>query len=324
VFTFSARFGLGEAQPARTPSALAGLHVLIIDDSESQRRIFKRALQRAGVGVDAFGKAEAGLEALLQDRKQRYDALLVDVRGPDTDDFALVERIRAVPALKTMRIMVLATLGMRGDTAYCRKLGISAYLVKPTSPYEVLEALQRVMEQPLEVGVEAPVVTRHNLHEGLGQETALPQPEPEDPPGDAPVTGLAESDKPLNILLAEDNPVNQKLACTILQRKGHHVVVAENGRIALETFRRLPFDLVLMDVQMPIMGGLEATQEIRALEAARAVARPVVIAAMTANAFAGDRIACLEAGMDDYLSKPMRMAELERVLGGVAMGSYRA
>jgi CheY-like chemotaxis protein len=203
------------------------------------------------------------------------------------DGFALVEEIRRRPELATATIMMLTSAGHRGDAARCKELGVSAYLLKPIRQSELREAVARVLGAQAPKGA-IPLVTRYSLQDAREPGTSL------------------------KVLLAEDNAVNQRLAVRLLEKRGHQVVVAGNGREALEAMRKERFDLVLMDIQMPEMDGFEATAAIREDEKYSGEHRPVI--ALTAHAMKGDREQCLAHGMDGYLTKPIRPQELEEIL----------
>jgi CheY-like chemotaxis protein len=183
--------------------------------------------------------------------------------------------------------MMLTSAGNRGDAARCQELGVSAYLLKPIRQSELREAIARVLGAKEQEG-EIPLITRYSLQDARDPATFL------------------------RVLLAEDNAVNQRLAVRLLEKRGHKVVVAGNGREALEALEKESFDLVLMDVQMPEMDGLAATVAIREKENGTNTHVPVV--ALTAHAMKGDRERCLTAGMDGYLSKPIRPPELDAIL----------
>jgi CheY-like chemotaxis protein len=212
-----------------------------------------------------------------------FPLVLVDANMPEMDGFALVEQIRRNPGLAGAAIMMLTSASHSGDVARCRELGVVQYLTKPIGQLELLEAIQQAV--------------------GSSREAVAPAPQPST---DLP---LRERRTGFRILLAEDNLVNQMLAVRLLEKRGHHVQVAGDGREALEKLKTADFDLVLMDVQMPEMDGFEATAAIREREKATAGSHQIVIA-MTAHAIAGDRERCLRAGMDGYVSKPFRLAEL--------------
>jgi two-component system, sensor histidine kinase and response regulator len=190
--------------------------------------------------------------------------------------------------LPTPTIMMLTSGGQRGDAARCEELGIAAYLIKPVRQAELREAVIRVLHAK-QKELPVPKITRHSL---------------EDKGGD--------SLQSLHVLLAEDNRVNQKVATRLLEKRGHHVVLAGSGEEALEALAQRSFDLVLMDVHMPGMDGFEATVAIREKEESTGLHQPII--AMTALAMTGDRERCLAAGMDGYLSKPIDLQKLDEVL----------
>jgi CheY-like chemotaxis protein len=209
---------------------------------------------------------------------------------PDVDGFTLIERIKEEPNLASITIMMLTSAGDRGDAARCRALGVTAYLTKPIRQSELLDAIMASL------GAASPERSRQLVT----------------------VHSMRENRRPLHILLAEDNVVNQTLALRLLEKGGHSVVVAVNGREAVEIWKRERFDLILMDVQMPEMGGFEATAAIRHAELGGGIRIPIV--AMTARAMAGDRESCLEAGMDAYVAKPISGAELVTTIESVVSG----
>jgi CheY-like chemotaxis protein len=200
---------------------------------------------------------------------------------PEMDGFTLAEKIQKDPSLIAVTIMMLTSAGHLGDAARCRELGISAYLVKPIRQTELLEGICQVLNKKAPEEKTTRLVTHHTLQENKHRS---------------------------RILLAEDNAVNQTLAVRLLEKRGYSVSVAGDGRSAVAMFEKEPFDLVLMDVQMPGMDGFEATAAIRAGE--KAAGRSIPIIAMTAHALKGDQERCLAAGMNDYVSKPIRTSEL--------------
>jgi two-component system sensor histidine kinase/response regulator len=197
------------------------------------------------------------------------------------DGFDLAGRMRERAGSAPPTVMMLTSGGQRGDGARCRELGIAAYLTKPVRPSDLLEAIRLVLTAA-PGGGRRNLVTRYSLAASVRE---------------------AGAPKPLSILLAEDNRVNQQLAVRLLEKQGHRVSVAENGQAALDALEAARFDLVLMDVQMPGLSGLEATVAIRARERDSGEHLPII--AMTARALNGDREACLAAGMDGYISKPV-------------------
>jgi signal transduction histidine kinase/CheY-like chemotaxis protein/ligand-binding sensor domain-containing protein len=296
---------------------LAGLPVLVVDDNPTNRRILGEMLRHWGMRPEL---APSGAEAitLLQEADRRgvgFALLLVDAQMPGMDGFTLVQRLRQQTDLGKITIMMLTSAGQRGDAARCRELGIAAYLVKPIVQSQLFDAMLKVLAakareattpsvQPREVGPQDGL----RGHASKGYETAL-------------VTRhtLREARQHQRILLAEDNVVNQVLASRLLEKHGHSVVVVNNGRSALEVLDKEKFDLVLMDVSMPEMDGLETVAAIRAREGATGVHMPIV--AMTAHAMKGDRERCLEAGMDAYISKPIQPRELFEAIKSVSLVS---
>jgi two-component system sensor histidine kinase/response regulator len=210
---------------------------------------------------------------------------VMDMHMPQMDGFALVERIRETTSFSRIAIVMLTSAGHRSDAARCRKLHLAGYLVKPARRSELRDAIVRA----------------------LG--TLQPRPAPA-----SDVRTPRESDKPLRILVAEDNLVNQKLITKLLEKRGHEVSVVENGRAALDLLERSSFDLVLMDVQMPVLDGLEAVRLLRGREIGMPFHQRVV--ALTAHAMKRDLDRCFAAGMDGYLSKPIRPEELDLALQG--------
>jgi two-component system sensor histidine kinase/response regulator len=210
---------------------------------------------------------------------------IVDRNMPGMDGFALIERLRRTPASAPPAVLMLTSDRQFGDLARCRELGIGVHLTKPVRPAELQDAIRRTLVSGCPIPVAAVKATSLSA-------TA-------DQPG-GPVR--------LRVLLAEDNPVNQRVAVAMLEKRGHGVTVVENGRLATEALIREAFDIVLMDVQMPEMNGLEATLRIRERE--RHTGRRTPIVAMTAHAMIGDKERCLEAGMDGYITKPITMAVL--------------
>jgi CheY-like chemotaxis protein len=217
-----------------------------------------------------------------------FPLAILDFQMPGMDGFALATRIRAHPDLRDTRLFMLTSAGQRGDAARCREIGIEVYLLKPVKQSALLEAIACSLGRPVAPGMLP--ITRHSLN---------------------------ESRPKLRVLLAEDNAINQKLATRLLQKQGHTVTVANDGREAVEAVENGEFDVVLMDVQMPNMSGYEAAAAIRVRE--RASGKHVPIVAMTAHAMKGDEQRCLEAGMDGYVSKPIQpdhmMEAIARVTG---------
>jgi signal transduction histidine kinase/DNA-binding response OmpR family regulator len=311
AFHFTAGFGVPErsAAPPLTvlPDTLRGLPVLIVDDNATNRRILLELLAHWGMRPSAADGGAAALIAMEAARRAGapFPLVLLDAQMPDMDGFTLAERIKASPAFTQAILLMLSSAGQRGDAARCRELGLAGYLTKPITQTELRDAILMSLGTP-QTGSQAELVTRHLLRERL---------------------------RHLSILLAEDNPVNQALAVRTLERQGHTVVAVATGVAALGALEREAFDLVLMDVQMPEMDGLEATAAIRRYEdeVARGQRTPpagssyavphrpaIPVIALTAHAMGGDEERCLAAGMDGYLTKPIKpgalIAAVERLL----------
>jgi two-component system, sensor histidine kinase and response regulator len=274
--------------PVVSPEALLAAKVLIVDDNRTNRRILEGVLRRWNLKSNSVDGAEKALEELssAQHAGAPYSLILTDVVMPGMDGFELVEHIRERPELSTATIMMLTSLGQRGDAKRCRDLGVAAYLVKPIRQAELHEAILRVIgatQRDHET-----LITRHTLRE-------TPR-----------VTSR------LRILLAEDNIINQRVICRLLEKRGHTVVAVETGRGAVDALEKDRYDLVLMDIQMPDMDGLEATAAIREREKSSGNHQSIV--ALTAHAMKGDEERCLAAGMDAYLSKPVRPEDLDDLL----------
>jgi two-component system sensor histidine kinase/response regulator len=287
TFHFTAQFGSASAlvsgPPNADPAILADLRVLIVDDNATNRQILEKTLVYWNMRPTSASGADAGL-ALLQAARasgQPFGLMLVDCHMPDTDGFMLVDQVRKQPGIEDLVIVMLTSGGQRGDAQRCRDLGISAYLIKPVLQSDLLEALLRVLGTRSDPAEPIQLITRHTLREAR---------------------------MPLRVLLAEDNIVNQRLAVRLLEKEGHSVVVAGDGAKVLEALERQTFDLILMDVQMPVMDGMEATAAIRKREQDYGTRIPIV--AMTAHAMAGDRQRFLSLGMDGYVSKPIHSRDL--------------
>ncbi len=289
TFHFTAEFGPAQSPlpgPRDEPISLAGVEALVVDDNETNRRILEKVLTAWGMRITLADSAPAALKALhhAKDAGHPFSLLLTDANMPEMDGFALADRVRQDPTLAGATLMMLTSGGQHGDSVRSRDLGIAAYLTKPVGRSELRAAIIRALAASEPRRIETKVV-----------------------PHDSPrASGLNPGT--LRILLAEDNATNQRHAVRLLEKRGHVVTVAGNGRETLEALERERFDLILMDVQMPEMDGFEATAAIRARELSTGGHIPIV--AITAHAMKGDRERCLAAGMDDYASKPIRAEEL--------------
>jgi signal transduction histidine kinase/DNA-binding response OmpR family regulator len=289
-FHFTVRLKVLNKRP-ETPysvplQALKGMRILVVDDHRTNRRIIEGILKQWGAETTCV---EGGRQALLElvtacRAGDSYRLVVTDMNMPEMDGFMLVEQMRTNPELSAVTVMMLSSASHRGDVERCRQLGILAYLFKPVRKRELLTAILAALGQSAGASATAPVI-----------KAAQP----------VQVKGL-------RILLAEDNRVNQIVATRMAEKMGHSVVVAGNGQIALMLLATQPFDLVLMDVQMPEMDGLTAVGKIRESEQSTSFHLPVI--AMTAHAMKGDRERCIAAGMDGYVSKPISGQLLEEAI----------
>jgi two-component system, sensor histidine kinase and response regulator len=294
-FNFTVRFQvqkeLVRTHVPRDPATLSNMRVLIVDDNATNRQILVKILESWNMQVATAESGSQAMVALVEARGvgRSFPLILVDAQMPEMDGFTLAEYIKRHSDFRTATVMMLSSAGHRGDATRCRELGISAYLTKPVRQEELLDAILTALGTRPAAEIPPAPVARHPMREVRNR---------------------------LGILLAEDNTVNQLVAVRLLEKHGHTVTVAENGRKALQAFDQNSFDMILMDVQMPEMDGWEATQAIRLKEKTSGGHIPIV--AMTAHAMKGDEERCIAAGMDDYLTKPIRtvalLAALDKVL----------
>jgi two-component system sensor histidine kinase/response regulator len=277
------------AQGPADAEILRGVKVLIVDDNRTNRRILNGMLGRWGMIPSDASDGEQALQVLFAAlaESKPFDLVITDMHMPKMDGFTFVEKINQTPELCTATIMMLTSGGQRGDAARCGAMSIAAYLLKPVRKAELREAIVRVLS-------------------ANGHSKTVPASRQQKP------AAAPASQRSLQILLVDDILINQNLATRLLEKRGHKVAVASSGREALAALENRSFDLVLMDVQMPDMDGLEATRLIRAKE--KFSGQHQLVIAMTALVIKGDRERCLAAGMDGYLSKPIRIQELDDVL----------
>jgi CheY-like chemotaxis protein len=290
TFHFTVRLGKYSGAALKTlasPVDLEQLPVLIVDDNATNLKMLKDVLTTWRMRPTAV---DSGISALAAMKKAStsgdpFPLVLLDSLMPELDGFAVAAQIKDDPQLAGATIMMLSSADRSDDAARCRELGVAYCLRKPVGQSELFDAVVSAL------GAEA-------------RETpAFPQ---------APVLLAAQGQRSLHVLLAEDNKINQAVATGLLRKRGHTVVVASDGREALLLLERLPIDLVLMDIQMPEMDGFAATALIRERE--KATGGRIAIVALTAHAMQGDRERFLAAGMDDYISKPIHVQELDKVL----------
>ena len=292
-FHFTASLGLadaeaGELAPAE-PDCLHGMRVLVVDDHATNRRILEEILRSWQMLPDTASNAEEALDLLRRRYRagMAYRLVLTDAHMPLNDGFVFAEWIKLDPDLRQTVIMMLTSSDRPEDRQRCEQLGIAAHLLKPIKHSELLDAIQ------LALGISLPDDRQYRFVERPPQQL-----------------------RSLRVLLAEDSLVNQRLAVALLEEEGHTVTVANNGREAVAALATGPYDVALMDVQMPEMDGFEATAMIRAREQQTGAHLPII--AMTAHALRGDRERCLAAGMDSYIAKPIRTHELFHALAVVA------
>ncbi len=289
TFHFTVRLGLSgrQAPPSWSvmPKALQNLAVLVVDDNATNRLILREMLARWAMRPESVDGGEQALTRLVESAEagDPFRLVLLDSNMPGLDGFTVAARIREHPRLADTALMMLTSAGSRGNIERCRALGIATYITKPVRQEQLYASIAQVL------GARPDIL-----------------PEPSIAPPEA--GGQLPASRSLRILLAEDNAVNQKIAIAFLTRRGHTVSVAENGQLAVELAQRVAFDLILMDVQMPVMGGFDATRRIRDRE--RQFGGHIPIVALTARAMKGDREQCLATGTDGYLAKPFKAADL--------------
>jgi signal transduction histidine kinase/HPt (histidine-containing phosphotransfer) domain-containing protein len=280
------------AQPARSespnPTAAAaqklhGKKVLLLEDNPSNRKVFAQYSRWAGAELQAVATSKEALDLLSGGA--RFDVIVLDLQLPEMDGLTMAQFIRRIPGCELTPILLLTDLRLRSDDKRPGAVGVSLFIYKPIRPAQLLDTLVRAVEQMPRTEKSAPVSSEFDAT-------------------------MAER-LPLRILLADDNLINQKVGVKMLQRLGYRPEVAANGVEAIKLLDQQPFDLIFLDVQMPEMDGYEAARRIR--QKWSDPQRPNLIA-MTGNALEGDRERCLEAGMDDYVAKPVRIPELQAVI----------
>ncbi len=254
-----------------------------MDDNATNRRILQETLLgwQMKPALVADGPSALAILREAQARGNAFPLVLLDAQMPEMDGFTIAHEIKQDPKLAKTVMIMLTSAGLRGDAARCQAAGIGAYLPKPLKRSDLLEAIKLSLAPRDRVSQDAPLLTRHSLRENRRR---------------------------LKILLAEDNHVNQMLARRLLEKRGHTIIVAETGKRALEILEEQAIDLILMDVEMPDMDGLQAAAKIRVRE--QSTGNHIPIIAMTAHAMAGDRERCIRAGMDRYVPKPLQTKQL--------------
>ena len=288
TFSFTSRFTkqVDQLPTAGTaPTHLDGVRVLIVDDNATNRTILEHQVGSWGMKNTSAGSGVAALEVLrvAAAKAEPFGIALLDMEMPEMDGLSLAQEIRADPALASTPLVLLTSSGVRGSAAAAQEAGFAAYLMKPVRQSQLFDCIATVLgEGP----APARLITRHTISETRRQTRP-------------------------RLLVAEDNPVNQKVASAMLAKIGYRVDVVANGAEAVEALERIPYGAVIMDCQMPEMDGYEATVQIRQRELG---GKRTPIIAMTASATEGERERCLAAGMDDYVSKPVAIEQLASTL----------
>ena len=285
-FSFELSLPLGrEDRPAdqrrKELVSLASYRFLVVDDNATARRIVREALAHAGAPASEATSVDEGLAAVgaAHDAGTPFDIVILDHMMPDRDGFDFVRALREDPRLPSVRVLMVTSAALPGGAQRARAEGIAGYLAKPLSRAELINALTLLVAGARPDGPERRLLTRETI---------------------------ARKGRHARILLAEDNPVNQQVALVLLNKRGHHVMAVPDGEKAVEAARTQAFDMVLMDIQMPVMDGLEATREIRKFMSPQEL--PII--ALTAHAFAEERERSRVAGMNDFLAKPFKPDDL--------------
>jgi two-component system, sensor histidine kinase and response regulator len=290
-FYFSATFGLQKLQEIKKNSIgkeqFKNLKALIVDDSPTNRKIIHEMLKGYNISSTNAADGNSALDMIEKAAKsgESFDLAIIDALMPNMDGFTLAQNIKSLNDVKDIKIILLTSAGQRGDSTRCKETGISAYLHKPIKKEDLHEAIITIMSEPSDVDEHDSLVTQYTLRENRNK---------------------------LKILVAEDNEVNQKLVLRMLEKRGHYAKIAKNGLEAIKFWENHDYDIILMDVQMPEIDGLRATEIIRNKE--KRTQKHIPIIAMTAHAMQGDREICLDAGMDEYISKPINTNTLFSIL----------
>jgi two-component system, sensor histidine kinase and response regulator len=299
TFWFSLPLEIQQGDAARRPPepvSLEGVRVLIIDDNHTNREILQRQALAWRMRPDMATSGSEGLAALYRALPEEpYQLVILDMQMPDMDGVAVARAIKADPRLSLARVVILTSLGYHPDEGNLREIGVSSYLTKPVKQSRLFDALVNVM-------AESPTAT------------AAPPPETVRQPTRIVDRRSGSRARALRVLVAEDNPINQKVALRQLIKLGVTADAVGDGEEVLAAIEQTPYDIILMDCQMPRLDGYEATRKIRQRERATPLKSRHHIIAMTAHALEGDREGCLAAGMDDYLSKPVRLEDLAKAL----------
>jgi PAS domain S-box-containing protein len=288
-FTASFKKQARRRHPLKPPANIRGAHILIVDDNKTNREVLRGQLSSWGVRVEEAPDGPAALKKIYKayNNSDPFELAVVDMQMPDMDGESLGYAIKADQKIKSTHLVMMTSMGQRGDAKRLEEIGFAAYLTKPVRQSDLFDCLVSVIKSEEKEKEKKTIITRHDIRD-------------------------MRRDK-VRILLAEDNIINQQVAMAMLRKMGMRVEAVANGEEALNALRKIPFDLVFMDVQMPDMDGLEATREIRNPRS-KVLNHEIPIIAMTAHAMEGDRQRCLKAGMNDYLSKPVSLQSMAQVL----------
>ncbi|HEU4601418.1 MAG TPA: response regulator [Steroidobacteraceae bacterium] len=294
-FWFTARFAVSTSSGPKlhrvAPAALHNRRVLVVDDNATNRRLLALQLEQCGISAALTSSAHEALETMREAcaESRPFEIALVDHDMPDCNGAQLGQQINGDPQLKSTRLILLTSSGLRGDALRFAQLGFAGYLLKPVAQNDLFDCLMVVLGSQAEDwhSQTQPIVTRHELR------------------------ALRNREEQKRILLAEDVVVNQKVASRMVEKLGYTVEVVANGREAIVAWETGRYDLILMDCQMPEVDGYEATREIRSRERGD---QHIPIIALTANAMKGAAEHCIEAGMDAHLSKPIDRDALQDCL----------
>ena len=290
---FEKQAGIKAKRP-EIPDEIKNLKCLVVDDADSCRKVMNLHLSALGCRVDSAQNTTMAMEKLIDElqRGKPFDTVFIDMEMPGTNGKEFAEILTGDDRFKKLPLILMAYTGKRLDRTTLASLGFAAQIAKPVYRCHILECLKEVYN--LETDNKSEPATRFGIEEPAAVHETIP--------------------KPLNILLAEDNLMNQKVASKMIKKMGHEITIAQNGKEAVKAFRQNDFDLILMDGQMPVMDGLEAARAIRKIEKDMGEGHHIPIIALTANAMKGDRERFLASGMDDYITKPIKSRPLEETI----------
>ncbi|MEA1877119.1 MAG: response regulator [Bacteroidota bacterium] len=319
TFWFSAYFNEDThvfQEPINEDSEINGLKVLVVDDNTTNLQIFRKYLEFWFCEVEEVTDPRHGIDQITEaiNSGNPFDIVLVDCQMPEMDGLSFAKQVNKIFTANPVRMLMLSSIADIIPPNELKESGFAGYLNKPVKIQELKTSMEKALKVDLIPPPDEPLAEENDEPAGFDEITidlsdrdeTIDTEQPEE-------TELVSIHKPL-ILLVEDNKINQRIAVLHLEKMGYQVELAENGQLALEKFKSTEYDLIFMDIMMPVMDGLEATRQIRLHESENNQIKPIHIIAMTANAMKGDKETCIEAGMNDYLSKPFKAEELEQIL----------